>query len=235
MTATGEPDEYVGYIKGYQGESSVDYYVFGADESGHRYTQPVFAELDPHHFQMEAHAPAEPTISVTDITFEVDEPATFTITNNTASAFDVNTISEIEYNYLDFETSEPLPVTLQPGESLDVTVYIAIYAKGYVNTAIEIISSLGIHTITVEINESIIDGVDENDAASFEVYPNPMNNTLYINGDVKDVTIFNAVGQQVLFVENASAIDVAELGEGLYFVRVSDKNGNSVVKKIVKK
>ena len=235
MTATGEPDEYVGYIKGYQGESSVDYYVFGADESGHRYTQPVFAELDPHHFQMEAHAPAEPTISVTDITFEVDEPATFTITNNTASAFDVNTISEIEYNYLDFETSEPLPVTLQPGESLDVTVYIAIYAKGYVNTAIEIISSLGIHTITVEINESIIDGVDENDAASFEVYPNPMNNTLYINGDVKDVTIFNAVGQQVLFVENASTIDVAELGEGLYFVRVSDKNGNSVVKKIVKK
>jgi agmatine/peptidylarginine deiminase len=235
MTATGEPDEYVGYIKGYQGESSVDYYVFGADESGHRYTQPVFAELDPHHFQMEAHAPAEPTISVTDITFEVDEPATFTITNNTASTFDVNTISEIEYNYLDFETSEPLPVTLQPGESLDVTVYIAIYAKGYVNTAIEIISSLGIHTITVEINESIIDGVDENDAASFEVYPNPMNNTLYINGDVKDVTIFNAVGQQVLFVENASTIDVAELGEGLYFVRVSDKNGNSVVKKIVKK
>lgn len=50
MTATGNPDEYVGYIKGYHNESEVDYYVFGADESGHRYQQPVFGELDPHHF-----------------------------------------------------------------------------------------------------------------------------------------------------------------------------------------
>ena len=50
MRATGEPDEYVGYIKGYHQASEVDYYVFGADESGHRYQQPVFGELDPHHF-----------------------------------------------------------------------------------------------------------------------------------------------------------------------------------------
>ena len=50
MTATGVPDEYVGYIKGYHNASEVDYYVFGADESGHRYQQPVFGELDPHHF-----------------------------------------------------------------------------------------------------------------------------------------------------------------------------------------
>ena len=50
MTATGNADEYVGYIKGYHANSSIDYYVFGADESGHRYTQPVFADLDPHHF-----------------------------------------------------------------------------------------------------------------------------------------------------------------------------------------
>jgi agmatine/peptidylarginine deiminase len=50
MTATGNPDEYVGYIKGYHQASEVDYYVFGADESGHRYQQPVFGELGPHHF-----------------------------------------------------------------------------------------------------------------------------------------------------------------------------------------
>ena len=50
MRPTGNPDEYVGYIKGYHQASEVDYYVFGADESGHRYQQPVFGELDPHHF-----------------------------------------------------------------------------------------------------------------------------------------------------------------------------------------
>ena len=50
MTATGNPDEFVGYISGFEVNDTIDYYVFGADESGHRYTQPVFAELDPHHF-----------------------------------------------------------------------------------------------------------------------------------------------------------------------------------------
>jgi agmatine/peptidylarginine deiminase len=240
MTATGEPDEYVGYIKGYQGESEINYYVFGADESGRRYTQPVFAELDPHHFTMEEHTPitpTEPTISVTEITFEDYTPATFTITNETANPFTINDISEdiIGVNYLWFETSEDLPATLAVGESLEVTVGIAMVVKGYIETAIKIESDLDTQVIPVFMNEEIFDGVDENLAASFEVYPNPMNNTLYINGNVQDVTIFNAVGQQVLFVENANEINVEDLSEGLYFVRISDKNGNSIVKKIVKR
>ena len=242
MTATGEPDEYVGYIKGYQGLSSIDYYVFGADESNHRYTQPVFAELDPHHFTMEDHTPitpTEPTISVSEITIEeLGEPVTFTVTNNTASAFEFQGIYEGDGNqYLDMFTSELLPITLGVGESIDVTVGVNIPLpnKGYIETSIVIVSDLGTQSIPVFIDETIIVGVDENLAASFEVYPNPMNNTLYINGEVQDVTIFNAVGQQVLFVEKMNEINVADLSEGLYFVRISDKNGNSVVKKIVKR
>lgn len=240
MTATGEPDEYVGYIKGYQGESEINYYVFGADESGRRYTQPVFAELDPHHFTMEEHTPitpTEPTISVTEITFEYDTPATFTITNETANPFTINDISEdiIGVNYLWFETSEDLPATLAVGESLEVTVGILMVVKGYIETAIKIESDIDTQVIPVFMNEEIFDGIEENLAANFEVYPNPMNNTLYINGDVQDVTIFNAVGQQVLFVEKMNEINVEDLSEGLYFVRISDKRGNSVVKKIVKR
>lgn len=142
MTATGNADEYVGYIKGYQSESSVNYYVFGADESGHRYTQPVFAELEPHCFKMEAR-----------------EPVT-------------------------------------------------------------------IHDVLHDVKDA---------AMSLEVYPNPMGNTLYIKGDVRCVTIFNAVGQQVLYVDGRDEIDVQSLAAGLYLVKVNGKNGNSMVKKIVKK
>ena len=58
MTATGNANEYVGYIKGYGYGSTVDYYVFGADESGHRYSQPSFGALEPHHFDIEE-GPAE--------------------------------------------------------------------------------------------------------------------------------------------------------------------------------
>ena len=240
MTATGNPDEYVGYIKGYQGESSIDYYVFGADESGHRYTQPVFAELDPHHFTMEEYipiTPTEPTISVEELVFDELGKLTFTITNETSAPFTINDIYEEGdgMDYLWFETSQDLPATLAIGESLEVTVGIAVYVKGYVETSIVVISDLASQYIAVKINEEIISGVEENLAANFEVYPNPMNNTLYINGDVQDVTIFNAVGQQVLFVENTNEINVEDLSEGLYFVRISDMKGNSVVKKIVKR
>lgn len=238
MTATGEPDEYVGYIKGYQGESEINYYVFGADESGRRYTQPVFAELDPHHFTMEAYTPTEPTISVNEIVFDEITNVTFTITNNTANPFTINSIEALD-DYLivvDYSYAGTLPATLAVGESWEVTVYPYLpVAKGYYETSIEIVTDIATQTIPVKINESIYTSVDENNVASFEVYPNPMNNTLYINGDVQDVTIFNAVGQQVLFVESRNEINVEDLSEGLYFVKISDKNGNSVVKKIVKK
>ena len=241
MTATGEPDEYVGYIKGYQGESEINYYVFGADESGRRYTQPVFAELDPHHFTMEEHTPitpTEPTISVNEIVFDEITNVTFTITNNTANPFTINSIEALD-DYLivvDYSYAGTLPATLAVGESWEVTVYPYLpVAKGYYETSIEIVTDIATQTIPVKINESIYTSVDENNVASFEVYPNPMNNTLYINGNVQDVTIFNAVGQQVLFVENANEINVEDLSEGLYFVRISDKNGNNVVKKIMKR
>ena len=74
MTATGNPDEYVGYIKGYHQASEVDYYVFGADESGHRYQQPVFGELDPHHF----------TVNITFIRGDVNDDGEVTIADVTA-------------------------------------------------------------------------------------------------------------------------------------------------------
>lgn len=237
MTATGNADEYVGYIKGYQGESTIDYYVFGADESGHRYTQPVFAELDPHHFTMEEHAPVtptEPTISVEEIVFDELEEATFTIANETTNPFTINDINHEGLIWV--ETSAELPATLEAGESMEVTVGINTLVKGYIETTVEIVSSITTQTVSVKIDEELIStGVDENTVASFEVYPNPMNNTLYINGNVQDVTIFNAVGQQVLFVENENEINVNDLSEGLYFVRISDKNGNNAVKKIVKR
>ncbi len=119
MTATGNADEYVGYIKGYQGGSSVNYYVFGADESGHRYTQPVFAQLEPHHFTVEA--------------------------------FD------------------------------------------------------------------------------------PTSVVVHVDGEVMNVTVFNASGRQVLFAEGGNNVGMEALPPGLYLVKENYRNGDSKVRKMVKK
>lgn len=100
MTATGNPDEYVGYIKGYQQGSEVDYYVFGADESGHRYQQPVFGELDPHHFTVNisfirGDVNRDGHVSINDVSALIDYLLTHDATGISLAAADCNVNSEI--------------------------------------------------------------------------------------------------------------------------------------------
>ncbi|MGN0032682.1 MAG: agmatine deiminase family protein [Candidatus Limimorpha sp.] len=235
MTPTGNPDEYVGYIKGYQGNSEIDYYVFGADNSGHRYSQPVFAELDPHHFTMGAYTPTTLTLNVNSITFDETSSATFTITNNTANEVTINNISEVETSYMTISTAQNMPVTLAVGESLDVNIEVNVVVKGFVDTSILIESTAGEQSISVTISGEWLN-MGENEASNFDIYPNPAHNTLFIKGgDVKEIRLFNALGQQVLFVENSNEISLMTLNNGIYFVKISDNNNNVIIKKITKR
>ena len=160
MTATGEPDEYVGYIKGYQGESSIDYYVFGADESGHRYTQPVFADLDPHHFTMEAHEPTpqpgELVITPDTLWFENVGEQYFNVKNETDEAVTV-TITGYNEDYI--WNVSPRNFTLQPDESRNVEISVEFEPgmKGYITTPINLNTSLGNRQVIVNINEETWD------------------------------------------------------------------------------
>ena len=122
MTATGNPDEYVGYIKGYQGESEIDYYVFGADESGHRYTQPVFADLDPHHFTVGAHQPSGELIVTPDTLWftQMGQERHFDIINETNEAVTILDVVPEEASFNLWENT--FPYILQPGETLTVTI-----------------------------------------------------------------------------------------------------------------
>ena len=166
MTATGNPDEYVGYITGYQGGSEIDYYVFGADESGHRYTQPVFAELDPHHFTVGAHQPTGELIVTPDTLWieDANQEVPFYIINQTEDdvvieGYDVN-YDFGNNKYLEIEDGVLLPYTLSPGSTLEVTVRLAtipILPKGYVEAQIIINTSLGQRKVIVEVLDTAID------------------------------------------------------------------------------
>ncbi len=354
MMATGEPDEYVGSITGYQGGDEIDYYVFGADESGHRYTQPVFAELDPHHFTVGTHSPSNDLVVSPSTVCVVNdwEEFPFYITNETSADVVIESYDVIydfgNNKYLEINDGVTLPYTLTSGSTLEVNVALATIPilpkgdKGYVEAQIDINTSLGTRTIMVKVLDKAIDcglytletvyfmdeptmvvGVtngntgtqtpivitevyeptsaahpdtqylaldfpelpytlapgehflvnaainpdinrdeavtsicvksDDGDitltiyidssllsideiSAETKVYPNPMSDVLHIeSNNVKEVAIFNAVGQQVLFIDNTNEINVESLNEGLYFVKISDKSGNSVVKKIVKR
>ena len=235
MEATGEPDEYVGYITGFLGNDTIDYYVFGADESGHRYTQPVFAELDPHHFIVGEHEQEEPTISVNEITFEEEEPITFTITNNTSNPFELTAIDELQTNYLDI-THEPLPATLEVGDSFEVTVSVNVVVKGYVTTGIGIVSSLTTQRVVVNIPEYMVDGITELSVET-KLYPNPTTGNFTVEGmNVAKVEVYNLVGQKVYEGQGkAISINANEWNKGIYLVSITDINGAVETKKLMVK
>ena len=154
MTPTGNPDEYVGYIKGYQSESSINYYVFGADQSGHRYTQPVFAGLDPHRFTMEAHQPGDLVITPESLLFETWEVKTFNVSNGTSSPVTVS-VTNFDTRYIASVT--PQSFTLQPNQSINVSVELASHAyKGYIDTQINLATSVGDRQVNVRINENAL-------------------------------------------------------------------------------
>ncbi|MBO7616258.1 MAG: agmatine deiminase family protein [Bacteroidales bacterium] len=159
MTATGNPDEYVGYIKGYQGESEIDYYVFGADESGHRYTQPVFADLDPHHFTMEAHEPSGELIITPDTLYfdQMGVSQQFVINNETADAVTIHSVNP-EYPALNV-LNPSFPYTLQPGQSVAVTMdYQPAPGKdGYNAYDVLISTSIGERHITAMVLQQAMD------------------------------------------------------------------------------
>ena len=165
MTATGNPDEYVGYITGYQGGSEIDYYVFGADESGHRYTQPVFAELDPHHFTMEAHEPAGELVITPDTLWfnSFSDTQSFTLKNETANAI---TISDIlydqDYHLMGADDNPEIPYTLQAGQSVTFNVvFDALFPPGkddvYFIGEVKLNTSVGERRIQAMMRKTIWD------------------------------------------------------------------------------
>ena len=235
MTATGNPDEYVGYIKGYQSKSEVKYYVFGADESNRRYQQPVFGELDPHVFTVVEQAETTLTLNPTELVFEDENDGVeiLTISNNTANDVVINGISVKDDLSYHVEHDFTLPYTLTIGESVEVEVYSDFAYKGDRDSELYIISSLGEQIVPIIDNYTV--GLEENNALNVELYPNPVNNVLTVKCDnIVKVAIFNALGQEIVTVENRNEIDVTSLNNGLYFVRVTDVNGNVSVNKIVK-
>lgn len=75
--------------------------------------------------------------------------------------------------------------------------------------------------------------VDENDVEFVSVYPNPVNDQLYVKADnLQSVEVINIVGQHVLATESA-VVDMSALTEGIYFVRVVS-DGRMITKRIVK-
>jgi hypothetical protein len=57
---------------------------------------------------------------------------------------------------------------------------------------------------------------------SLIIYPNPVQNTLTIDGDYTSATIYNVFGKLVLTTDYQKTIDVSALSNGIYFIKVDN-------------
>jgi len=79
-----------------------------------------------------------------------------------------------------------------------------------------------------------LDGMAENNDA-INVWPNPTNGVLHIEADgVNKVELYNLQGQLLLDTESTENIELNGFEKGIYFLIVSDKQGNKSATKVIK-
>jgi hypothetical protein len=82
-------------------------------------------------------------------------------------------------------------------------------------------------------------GVADQDVVSITLYPNPVQNELFIDTTtlLQTATIYSITGQVVSKHDmlNTTTINTSKLSQGFYFITIQDIEGNTVTKKFVKK
>lgn len=78
------------------------------------------------------------------------------------------------------------------------------------------------------------------ESANVTLFPNPANNiiTLKIDTSIKDVTVFNGLGQLVLTkssnLSETNDIDISSLNSGIYVMNINSEDGRITTKKFIK-
>ena len=88
--------------------------------------------------------------------------------------------------------------------------------------------------VNPEYNTCDIDEIEENTIDNVSIYPNPANEVIKILNDnnlnITSIEIIDLTGRTVMSTENCEEINISELSEGQYFVKISGET--SIVKKL---
>ncbi len=80
------------------------------------------------------------------------------------------------------------------------------------------------------------DGVIENAASAYNVYPNPTTGMVNIEGEnISSIAIYNAAGQLVNVVRGTTTIDMSVYGSGVFYLNIIDNANNSTVQSVIVK
>jgi hypothetical protein len=132
--------------------------------------------------------------------------------------------------------------------TIDSTFKTAFYTVNYITSALPVgtgtITGIaqflyGRYQITARdaADMSMMQGVNENNTSSIQIYPNPAKNNVNVALDgTYDITVMSILGQRVYTQNNASGlvrIDCSNLGKGVFFVQARNAKNESITKRIV--
>ena len=102
---------------------------------------------------------------------------------------------------------------------------VAIYNVGRDDECHSIPANVENSNVKYVLDVDYIDGTSESGNGAIGIYPNPANDKLNVNGSgIKSVAVYNVVGQEVYYDENANdtrVIDLGNMPSGIYMVKVS--------------
>jgi len=89
----------------------------------------------------------------------------------------------------------------------------------------------GTWNIRAMVNESSLNNINEAIKEWASIFPNPVNNLLYIaTNQIPDVEIISLAGEKIASYKGVNVVDVANLAEGTYLVKVITKTNISTKK-----
>lgn len=158
----------------------------------------------------------------------------------TLTPIEIFSITETENEtgipYLIIEPQHELPYTLEAEEQFVFVLSpnTQIGGKGVVETFVIIESSVGDFVVSVLIDENLLTVTELN--TQVEIYPNPAREKVTIDGvEASEVQVYNSLGKVVKTVRNSNEVSLEGLVDGVYMLRIRDKEGRIFLEKVMVK
>ena len=145
------------------------------------------------------------------------------------------------------EISEGLRMNLNPVEGLRSPLFanateiieypfdgIDFNTNFYPSFSLTVMDGFRKYYYPITVYASINVGIKESLQSSFSVYPNPVRESLFVQGDLIDrIEIYDSYGRTAGCYKNTTSINVAHLTPGVYFIKI-ESNHQTVTRKIIK-
>ncbi len=237
---------YTASITGAMAGDTVWYYLFAADQSGHRATHPFIGRPDPHRFVVNYTGLLMNPDTITLEGWEaIEEGVEMKIINPTNEAITIENITQYgELGWLIYDNEYPqLPYTLASGDTLSFSVFYMdpvtrnpwYYDTMFINTTEQVYREI----IKIDSFLTTLSGVDNIKPAEPTVFPNPFNENVSFQWEKPagySLSVFDITGKIIYREEGygSSIRWIPAKTKGHFFIYQLKVNGKKTTGKLLK-